>query len=350
MESGVQYVDVVAMYGGDAGHLASWSPKARITFAPISFCVAPVSSTVAEGATVQFEALGGVTPIKWIVDYDSTCNSNGNNCSTLDEATGAFKAGTGSVGYVLVAALDAYGAESFADVKVGAATGAPPWLDGGVSTCPPPDAGAAYAGSASDAGHTSDAGAASDAGSTSTDAGTTADAGHATDAGSATDAGTTADAGHASDAGGTTGADAGKSTDAGESADSGGTGGFGDSGTTGDASTSTDSGSANEDSGLAEDSGSANEDSGTSSEDSGASNEDAGTSLEDSGATALNDDAGQNGGTMDASASADGGSAGVSGPSGCGCTTAGSSAPPTGMFGALALGLGLMIRRRRSRR
>jgi len=350
VESGVQYVDVVAMYGGDAAHLASWSTKARITFAPISFCVMPVSSTVAEGAAVQFEALGGVTPFKWIVDYDSTCDTNGNSCSTLDEATGAFKAGTGSVGYVLVAALDAYGAESFADVKVGAATGAPPWLDGGMSTCPPPDAGAAdAAGSTSDAGHASDAGTASDAGSTSTDAGTTADAGHSTDAGSATDAGATADAGHASDAGGTTGTDAGKSTDAGGSTDSGATGGFGDSGTTGDASASSDSGSANEDSGLAEDSGSENEDSGAFSEDSGASNEDARASLEDSGATALNDDAGQNGGTTDASASADGGSAGASSPSGCGCTTAGSSAPPTGMFGALALGLGLMIRRRRSR-
>jgi MYXO-CTERM domain-containing protein len=130
-----QAVDLVAMYGGDTHHLASTSAKSRITFAPVTLCITPATTTVAAGGTFTYTSGGGVTPVKWFLFADSTCNTSGNLCSTLDETTGAFKAGTGSPGYALVAAIDADGAETFGEITVGKPTGAAPWAgDAGILT------------------------------------------------------------------------------------------------------------------------------------------------------------------------------------------------------------------------
>jgi hypothetical protein len=122
-----QYVDVYAMYSGDAAHLPSVSPKVRITFGPISFCVSPALSNIAVGGKLTFTGMGGVPPIKWYVESDSTCDQNG-TCSMLDETTGAFVSGP-TAGYVTIIGLDSDGAEALADVVAGDAadTGAPPW-------------------------------------------------------------------------------------------------------------------------------------------------------------------------------------------------------------------------------
>jgi MYXO-CTERM domain-containing protein len=131
-----QAVDVVAMYGGDATHLASVSAKSNITFSPIStLCCTPATTSVAAAATFTYASSGGVSPVKWYIDSDSTCSASGTNCSTLNESTGVFKAGTGAAGFVLVAGIDADGAEVFSEVTVGSPAGTAPWAgDSGVLT------------------------------------------------------------------------------------------------------------------------------------------------------------------------------------------------------------------------
>ena len=124
INASAQYVDVVAMYGGDAHHLASTSAKTRITFSTINFAIVPPTASVAVKGTLQFSAMGGIAPVKWYTGADSTCDSMG-NCSTLNEATGAFTAGP-QAGYVVVFALDKDSAEALADVTVGNPTTAPP--------------------------------------------------------------------------------------------------------------------------------------------------------------------------------------------------------------------------------
>ena len=142
-----QEVQVVAMYGGDSSHLASTSTTKQVTFgSPLTFCIYPAVASVAPGATFLF-AGQGVAPIKWYRDSDSTCNSKGVDCSSLDETNGVFTAGTGQGGYVLVEAIDSAGQETFADITVGtpgAPAGTPPWDDdAGLtnSACAPFDAG-----------------------------------------------------------------------------------------------------------------------------------------------------------------------------------------------------------------
>jgi subtilase family serine protease len=188
-----QYVDVVAEYGGDAYHLASVSPKVRIAFSPMAFCLDPATPTVQPGATQQFTSTSGVTPVKWYTGADTTCGTTG-NCSSISETTGLFTAGTGAAGYVVVSALDADGAEVIAHVTVGIPTGTPPWgttnvtsgcftgaADAGADALPPPDSGTmADGGMLVDSGTTPDSGAHADSGSQS-------DSGSATD-GSVSDA------------------------------------------------------------------------------------------------------------------------------------------------------------------
>ncbi len=128
-------VDVVAMYGGDAHHAASVSAKSRITFSPTTLCVSPATNSVAAGASFSYSSAGGVSPVRFYIDSDSTCTSTGTRCSTLDENTGAFTAGTGAAGFVLVGGVDADGAEVFSEVTVGSPTGAAPWAgDAGILT------------------------------------------------------------------------------------------------------------------------------------------------------------------------------------------------------------------------
>jgi MYXO-CTERM domain-containing protein len=121
-------VDLVAMYGGDDSHLASVSAKTPIAFSPIAtLCVDPATPTVKAGGTIAYTAGGGVPPVLWYIDYDSTCAANGTKCSTLNETTGAFVGGTGAAGWVIVQALDADGAEVFSEVTVGSPSGTAPW-------------------------------------------------------------------------------------------------------------------------------------------------------------------------------------------------------------------------------
>ncbi len=141
-----QYVDVVAMYGGDANHLASTSAKVRITFSQAALCLVPSFGTLLPGEGFTFSYTGGTAPLLWEIAYDSTCDQY-NNCSTLDPRTGVFRAGP-TWGWVVIEALDANGVMQFANLTVGdvpAEAGVPPWLDAqaplGGCNAPPPDAG-----------------------------------------------------------------------------------------------------------------------------------------------------------------------------------------------------------------
>ena len=125
-----QSVDVYATYGGDANHLPSFSSKQSITFSSTYLCINPPTSSVAKGATINYAALGGVAPVRWYLDYDSTCSNSGTMCSTLNTTTGVFKAGSGANGYVIVVAIDADGAETFSEVTVGGGAGTVPWSAG----------------------------------------------------------------------------------------------------------------------------------------------------------------------------------------------------------------------------
>lgn len=344
---GAQFVDVSAIYNGDAHHLSSVSAKSRITFSPVSLCLAPGTSSVSAGATLAFTATGNDGAVRWYTRVDTTCDVNNQNCSNIDAATGAFTAGTGAPGWVLVQVVDANGAEALAEVTVGSPTGTPPWAgDSGilVGTCPTvTDAG-------TDSGNTTDAG---------TDSGTILDAGH--DSGTTIDAGTdsgaTSDAGHDSGSGGNV--DSG--SDSGSTGNDSGTIGNGDASTGNDSgSTGSDSGSTGDDSGSTADSSTGDDSGSTGGDDSGGipKPDDSGTTggndsgspvLTDSGSNIPDTGAGTQPGGGGDSGDEDGGSGSGSGSSGgCGCTTAGSeNGSQSGMFAAAALGLGLMVRRRR---
>jgi hypothetical protein len=168
VDPAAQYVDVVAMYGGDATHLASTSAKVRITFPQVaSFCLVPSIGTIQPEEGFTFTAVGGTPPILWYTGADSTCDDMGNNCSTMDESTGAFRAGINS-GYVVVVAVDSTGLEQVAYLTVGNPedAGPPPWPEdaaaplGGCMALPPdagftigiPDAGSDASGATVDSG------------------------------------------------------------------------------------------------------------------------------------------------------------------------------------------------------
>ncbi|MBS2033282.1 MAG: S8/S53 family peptidase, partial [Deltaproteobacteria bacterium] len=129
-----QSVDVYALYGGDAHHLPSDSAAQTITFSAVGLCVSPPTTSVAAGATVNYTALGGTAPVRWYLDWDSTCSASFTGCSSINVTTGVFKAGTGAAGYAIVVAVDANGAETFSEVTVaGGGTGAVPWSANGPS-------------------------------------------------------------------------------------------------------------------------------------------------------------------------------------------------------------------------
>ncbi len=111
-----QYVDVVAMYGGDGAHLASTSGKTRITFGTVAFAVSPATATTTPGGHLTFITTGGVPPVRWYTGADATCDQN-YNCSTLDAATGAFVGGP-VPGQVSIFAVDSQGAEAQATALV----------------------------------------------------------------------------------------------------------------------------------------------------------------------------------------------------------------------------------------
>jgi hypothetical protein len=136
---GRQRVDLVASYGGDTHHLASQSSKVSLAFAPVTFAVTPANPIVAPDAGATLATTGGVTPpVRWFILTDTTQQfsmSGGFSASSIDESSGAFSAAP-NPGYVLIEALDKYGAEALAQVTVGSPTGTPPWAgDGGASLC-----------------------------------------------------------------------------------------------------------------------------------------------------------------------------------------------------------------------
>jgi hypothetical protein len=182
VHSGAQYVDLVATYGGDAAHLPSTSSKQRLTFSAFTIAISPTTSTVAPGTNIQFSSTGGVAPVRFFVTYDLACATVQNGCSTLDETTGAFTAGP-IASNVVVAAVDADGAEAVANVTVLA-----PTSDAGVA-----DASTGDAATARDSGSPSDA-ATIDAGSPVQDS--AADAPHESSAPTATAGCGCVEAGH----------------------------------------------------------------------------------------------------------------------------------------------------------
>jgi hypothetical protein len=184
VKPGQQFVDVVAVYSGDATHLASTSAKVGVGFVPLTFAIDPPTAMLAPNATETFTTTGGTAPVQWGVDFDSTRGR-----VVLDGGGMAFggagfigDGGTLSVGpkpgYVEISALDKNGIEAIARITVGVPDGGAPWAggDGGVyidAAVPPAfdagvaavDAAAAKDGSvaARDAGVAKDASAAKDA-------------------------------------------------------------------------------------------------------------------------------------------------------------------------------------------
>jgi hypothetical protein len=125
---GRQYVDVYALYGGDATHLPSQSPKVSLSFAPFDFAVVPATLTLRPDGTEDISTTGGVPPVRYYIDIDTTVSTQAMQGSVVDEDSGRFTAGPVS-GYTEVAALDQYGAEAFAKVTVGIPSQPPTWVD-----------------------------------------------------------------------------------------------------------------------------------------------------------------------------------------------------------------------------
>ena len=189
VKPGMQTVDVVAMYGGDAKHLSSTSSKVVISFGPLNLALAPVTTTVAPAAAFQYTSSGGVTPVKWYVVSDGTCS--GSSCSTLNEATGAFVAGP-LPGSVVVKVIDADGAEAIGNVTVAVS-------DGGTSDGGATDSGMTDSGTTDGGAH--DSGTAADSGSPTGDSGSTIDSGSTLDSGAQSgDSSASADSASATDA------------------------------------------------------------------------------------------------------------------------------------------------------
>jgi hypothetical protein len=118
VKPGMQSVDVVAMYGGDATHLPSTSAKVSLSFGAISFAIQPATPMAQLGATINFTTTGGVPPVKWFTGKDTACDtSNPPKCSSVVESTGVFTAGP-VAGMTEVFAIDAGGAEALVTVKV----------------------------------------------------------------------------------------------------------------------------------------------------------------------------------------------------------------------------------------
>jgi hypothetical protein len=177
VKPGAQWVDVIASYGGDTAHLPSVSPKVGVGFQTITFAIMPATVTIPQSGMQQFTATGGIPPVKWYVDEDTThgrVDGGGFGAANIDEDGGLLTVGPKN-GYVEIAALDSKGAEALGYITVGTPDAGAPWspdgavyLDAGV----PPDG---YAGTV-DSGPV-------DSGTVVADATTPMDSGTATDSG-----------------------------------------------------------------------------------------------------------------------------------------------------------------------
>ena len=168
VKPGQQWVDVIAVYGGDPAHLSSTSPKVGVGFQPISFAIEPGTVTLQPNGTQTFKTTGGVPPVRWFVDADTTRGrtDGGFGAASIDETSGVLSVGP-LAGYVEITAIDKDGAEALAYITAGAPTTAEPWatdagpfLDAGVP--PVVEAGASLDATAESAA-TGDAGATTDA-------------------------------------------------------------------------------------------------------------------------------------------------------------------------------------------
>jgi hypothetical protein len=131
-------VNVVALYGGDAYHLASQSPGAPLTFAPVSLAIVPATASMQPGGYATFSAVGGTPPMLWSVVFDTSQACAGGslfNCTAAyfgDPTQGELVVGTGN-GYVEIEVVDSLGAAARADIIVGSPTTPAPWApDAGV--------------------------------------------------------------------------------------------------------------------------------------------------------------------------------------------------------------------------
>ncbi len=181
---GAQSADVYAMYGGDANHFPSVSPKVTIQFGALSMAIAPLTPMVRIGGTLHFTSTGGVGATRWFTGSDSTCNGTTSLvCSGIDENLGDFTAGN-AAGITQVFGMDDDGAYASTLVYVGISppdggtavdAGGPP-VDSGTGTRPggPRDAASDGASTGPDGstaggdGGTSSGGASSGAGDAST--------------------------------------------------------------------------------------------------------------------------------------------------------------------------------------
>ena len=138
-----QYVDVMAVYGGETSHLASISPKVRVTFSTVAFAILPSTLNIAPGAAYIF-ATSGAAPATFSLPFDDTgslCYLRG-RCSSI--SSNGYLAVGPQPGYVIVRALDTNGAEALAQVTVGSPSFPPPWAtDGGADASGPMDSGVA---------------------------------------------------------------------------------------------------------------------------------------------------------------------------------------------------------------
>jgi hypothetical protein len=151
---------VVAVYGGDAHYLASWSGLVPVS-ATSTLAISPANPTVNPGQTVMFTTTGGQSPFVWTFG-----TSTATSTSSIDQATGLYQASSTGGEQDTILVVDAYGAEALTTVTI-----AQPVPDGG---------------STQDAGGRPDAAGPVDAGAdakTPPSDGTTSDAGSTTEAG-----------------------------------------------------------------------------------------------------------------------------------------------------------------------
>jgi hypothetical protein len=118
-----QYVDIVAVYGGDGSHLSSTSAKVGLGFEKLTFAIDPVTLMLAPSGSHTFTTTGGTPPVSWYIDQDTT-RGHGGGASVSDG--GVLVVGA-KPGYVEIAALDNYGAEALAYITVGAPDAGAPW-------------------------------------------------------------------------------------------------------------------------------------------------------------------------------------------------------------------------------
>jgi hypothetical protein len=145
VKPGHQQIDVVAYYGGDQYHLASQSTLATITYNPLSFAVSPMTASMEPNGVMNFSTTGGVTPVRWFIQNDTTyALSDGGyyllGAAQIVETTGVLTAGPNS-GYIEISALDNDGVEALGFITVGSPTGSPPPWNADAGPLPAQDGG-----------------------------------------------------------------------------------------------------------------------------------------------------------------------------------------------------------------